>query len=267
MRPHAARPLLPAALLALLCTASCFTPLMYRTQDKGGVYMVLAVKADAPALEQAVRNTTQVVEARCSSLGVYCSAERQGGAGSNRIRVRVSGAQDFERVKSVLLAEGTLELRPVVSPPSPSPLKTYPTREAAGQAAGAEHDVMPFEDGPDASFIAVEREPVVTGLDLRDAHATSLTGQGTDNYQIAFTLRPEGAARFGAWTGANVGRYLAVVLNGKVRSVPSIQGQITDSGQISGTFNKQQAEDIAFTLKSGGLPAPVEALEEGTYKP
>ncbi len=269
MRPHATRSAVPAALLSLFCAAAvaCFTPAMFGPRDRGGVYMVLAIKADGPALEQAVRNASQVIETRCSALGVYCQVERQGGEGSNRIRLRVSGAQDFERVKAVLLAEGRLELRPVISPPSPSPLKTYPTRAAAGLAAGADYDMMPFEEGPNVTFLAVERTPVITGQDLRDARAMSRTGDGTGVYEIAFTLGPDGAERFGVWTGANVGRYLAIVLNGEVRSVPYIQGQITDSGQISGPFDRQQAEDIALTLRSGSLPAPVEVLEEGAYKP
>jgi preprotein translocase subunit SecD len=269
MKPHVAHSGVTAALLLLLCaaTTSCLTAGMFAPRDTGGVYIVLAVKADAPALEEAVRNALQVIEARCSALGIYCTAEREGGAGSNRIRLRVSGAKDFARVKAVLLAEGRLELRPVVSPSSPSPMQTYPTREAAEKAAGTNYDVAPFEEeGTGMVFLTVERKPVVTGLDLRSAEAASVLS-GENDYQINFTLRPEGASRFGAWTNANIGRYIAIMLNGRVRSAPYIKGQIFDTGQITGNFTRQQAEDVALTLRSGNMPAPIEVLEEGTYKP
>lgn len=49
--------------------------------------------------------------------------------------------------------------------------------------------------------------------------------------------------------------------------MPYIRSQITEDGQITGNFTREQAEDVALTLRSGGLPAPVEVLEEGTYKP
>jgi preprotein translocase subunit SecD len=270
MRTHGSRFLVAAALASLLCapSAACVVPGAFGPRDEGGVYMVLAVKAEPAAVEQAVRNTSMVIETRCAALGVYCRAERLGGEGSNRIRLRVSGARDFGRVKSVLLAEGRLELRPVVSPPSPSPIKFYPTREEAERAAGQKHDVAPYEEEEAAPvFLVVEREPVVSGSDLRSADAAPDAGSGGDNYTILFTLRPEGAARFGDWTGANVGRYLAIILNGKVRSTPYIKGPISDSGQITGNFGKAQAEEIALTLRSGHLPAPVEVLEEGAYKP
>ena len=267
MKRHAARLLIPAALLALLCAAAgCVTPWMFEPRDKGGVYMILAVRVEPASLEQAVGNVSRVIETRCSALGVYCRTERQGGAGSNRIKLFVSGAQDFGRVKSVLLTEGKLELRPVVSASWTMPLTTYPTREAAEKAAGERYDVAQFEEvGLSPVFLTVEREPVVTGADLRDASAAPENRPG--DYMIQFTLRPEGAMRFGEWTSANTGRYLAIILNGKVRSAPYIRGIITDSGQINGNFNKEQAEDIALTLRSGNMPAPVEVLEEGPYKP
>ena len=269
MRTHAVSFLILTALPSLLggAAASCVTPGVFGPRDEGGVYMILAVRAEPAALEQAVRNTSQVIATRCAYLGVYCRTERQGGQGSNRIRLRVSGAKDFGRVKAVLLAEGRLELRPVVSPPSPEPMTNYPTREAAEKAAGQTYDVAPYEEaGLPTVFLTVERKPVVTGTDVRDASAVEADPAG-ENYMIAFSLKPEAAVRFGDWTGANVGRYLAIILNGKVRSAPYIKGTITDSGQISGNFSKEQAEDVALTLRSGNMPAPLEVVEEGAYKP
>lgn len=274
MKTHAAASLIRAASLALVFAASvaCALPGLSGPRDTGGVYMILAVKADASAVEQAVAQASGVITARCDALGVYCNIERQGGAGSNRIKLRVSGAQDFPRVKSILLAEGKLELRPVVSMSYPAPMQTYPTREAAEHEAQPNSEVLLYEDGfaKHLSFLLIEREPVVTGLDVRDARAeTSFPDDGgeTGNYSISFSLKPEAAFRFGNWTDKNVGRYLAIVLNGKTRSAPYIKSRITDSGQITGDFTREQAEDVALTLRSGKLPTPIEVLEEGNYKP
>lgn len=270
MRTHHGRFLTAAALLPLLCgtaNSRLLPQLPEGRRDTGGVYLILGVRAAPAALEQSVRQTARVIETRCGYLGVYCKVERQGGKGSNRIKLRVSGAQDFARVKAVLLAEGRLELRPVVSPSSPRPLKSYRTRrEAAAAARTRNYEVMPYEElGVDKGFLTVEREPVVAGSDVRDASAFSIRGEG-DDYSVTFTLKPEAAQRFGAWTGANVYRYIAIILNGRVRSAPYIRGVITDNGQIIGNFTREQAEDIALTLRSGNLPARLEVLKEGTYK-
>jgi preprotein translocase subunit SecD len=60
---------------------------------------------------------------------------------------------------------------------------------------------------------------------------------------------------------------MAIVLNDRVQSAPFIKSQITDSGQITGRFTEQSAKDLALTLRSGALPAPLVYLEERTVGP
>lgn len=281
MKRQSKRPSPPLSLtvLFLLCVnVSCgllppsATPVPHTSTmppDRGGVRLVLAVKAEGEALEPSVERTFAVIKNRCDHLGIFCDLRREGGAGSKRLVLRVSGALDSSRVRSALLAQGLLELRPVVSPPNPWPPVTYPTRAEALAAAGVNHDVLPYagDDAEPGTFIVVERTRVITGQDLRDAEALSETSEHDGGYLIAFSLKPEGAARLGSWTEANIGRYVAVALNGEARSVPFIRSKITEDGQITGNFTKEQAEDVALTLRGGGLPAPVEVLEEGEYKP
>jgi preprotein translocase subunit SecD len=107
---------------------------------------------------------------------------------------------------------------------------------------------------------------VVDGSELRSAAATQ-SRAGSDDYQISFALKPAGADKFGAWTGANINEYMGVVLNDEVKSIAYIKSQISDSGEISGKFTKQSAEDLALTLRSGALPAPIEYQEERTVGP
>jgi preprotein translocase subunit SecD len=195
------------------------------------------------------------------------------------------GIQDPERVKKLLSAESKLELVHVISPPSPS-LQTYNTEEEAKASLGGtvptNRRVLPYAERTDSTaaggqaatdeaqkqkkWVVVESPAVVDGSELRSAAATQAQGGG-DSYQISFALKPAGAGKFGAWTGAHINDYMGVVLNDKVESIAFIKSQIFDQGEISGQFTKQSAEDLALTLRSGALPAPIEYMEERTVGP
>ncbi|HEY0323352.1 MAG TPA: hypothetical protein VGC66_20510 [Pyrinomonadaceae bacterium] len=252
----------PLVALLLLLSANLACTRFFRRQapqDKGGLLLVIAVKADSAQLEQSIARTIAVIERRCDQLAVYCKLERQG---SDQIELRISGGMEPERIKSVLLSEG-LEMRPVVSKPSPYPLESYSTQAEAATAAGTDKDVTLYNQDGKKSFVVVERTPIVTGEDVSRATAVPVS----NNYQVAFNLKSEGAARLRAWTGANINKYIAIILNKEARTVASIKSEIGDSGVITGRFTKQEAEDIAHVLMTGNLPAPVEMVKEGTYKP
>jgi preprotein translocase subunit SecD len=259
------------ALFLLLCPTLACSRLTGRfgPQDKGGTYLVITVKGDAWKLDQNIKETMSVIESRCNQLVIYCKLDRLAGEQADRFMLRISTTLEMPRVKSILLAEG-MELRPVVSPTYPAPLQIYVSREEAQAAAGKEHDVLPFADeeepGP-VGFLVLERAPVVTGQHVRGANAMAYRTGTTEDFYVTFALNPEGAGRMQAWTRANINRYLGVVLNQKVRSAPYIKSEILGSGEITGRFTKQQAEDVAMILKSGNLPAPIELMQEGIYKP
>ena len=258
--------LLPVLLLLVLTSACHRAGRVFEPKDEGGTYLIIDVHANSERLDEVIAQTMAVMQKRCERLDIYCKLERHGGAQSSRIMLRFSSPRDPERVKSVLLAEG-LELRAVVSPPSPAPVQTYQTLAEAAAAKDTDKDVMPYAERDKAErFVIVEGAPIVTGQDIRDAGVDNILG-GVNDYQINFHLTPAGAQRFGEWTGANINRYLAVVMNRRVRSVAYIRSQIFDSGQITGRFTKEEAEDAALVLMSGSLPVPIEALEEGTYQP
>jgi len=112
----------------------------------------------------------------------------------------------------------------------------------------------------------VGKNPVITGLDMRDASARS-SQYGGAAYEIDFSLLPDGARRFADATGKHVGDQLAIVLNNEVKSAPRINSQISDRGQITGNFTKKAAEDLSLILRSGALPAKAVYLEERTVGP
>ena len=116
-----------------------------------------------------------------------------------------------------------------------------------------------------ANWVVVESPAIVDGSELRNASAVQ-TSADSEAYQIAFSLRAEGAEKFGSWTGAHINNYIGVVLNGEIKSIAFIKSQINDQGEITGRFTKQSAEDLALTLRSGALPVPVKIVEEGANK-
>jgi preprotein translocase subunit SecD len=85
---------------------------------------------------------------------------------------------------------------------------------------------------------------------------------------VNFTLKPEASSKFRRATGANIGRQLAIVLDGQVTSAPVIEGEIpSGSGQITGIPTNEEALDLALVLRTGALPASLEYQEERTVGP
>ncbi len=85
---------------------------------------------------------------------------------------------------------------------------------------------------------------------------------------VSFTLTSRGGALFGDITGANVGRRLAIVLDGKIQSAPNILERIPrGQGSITGSFSEDEAQNLAIVLRSGALPAPVNIADERTVGP
>jgi len=246
----------------------------------------LSPTAQRALAEQATEQAHKIILSRLEGVGVVEPlVQRHGSQSSHQILVQMPGISDPQRVKELLKADSNLELVHVVSQPNPAPSQTYDSQEQAeasiaGSPAGS-RKVFPYSERteptaasqatPDNTqkekrWVVVQWPPVVGGNELRNASAVQATGGG-DAYQISFSLKPGGAAKFGAWTGANINQYMGVVLNDEVKSIAFIQSQIFDQGQISGRFTKQSAEDLALTLRSGALPAKIDYQEERTVGP
>jgi preprotein translocase subunit SecD len=255
------------------------------SQSGGNITWSLPTTAQAALKRQAVDQALKIIESRINAFGVKePTLQRHGAESAGQILLQMPGVEDPERVKNLIGAESNLSLMKVVSPPNPQPVQTYPTEDAAKASLGGtvpnNRKIMPYADRdeptaatsatPDPnkpkSFVVVEYPAIVDGSELREASAISRTGSDRD-YEINFSLKPNGAQKFGDWTGKNIGNYMAVVLNGQVKSAAYIKSQIFDSGQISGRFTKQSAEDLALTLKSGALPAKIEYQEERSVGP
>src|SRR5436190_2139931 len=237
--------------------------------------------------DSATDQAYKIIDSRINAIGVAePTLQRRGGQNSHEILLQMPGIDNPEHVKQLLAGQSHLELVHIISPPSPAPSQTYTSREEAlaslnsGGNVPANRRVLPYKERtdetttPDQSanapkpqkWVIVESPAIIDGIDLRTAQAIPERA-GSDKYQISFSLKKSGADKFGAWTGANVGEYMGVALNDEVKSIAYIKSQIFDQGEISGNFTKEQGDDLALTLRSGALPAPIEYQEERTVGP
>jgi preprotein translocase subunit SecD len=196
-------------------------------------------------IRRAVDQAIEVLRRRVDALGTTePNIQRQG---VDRILVQVPGLQDPQRLKDILGRTAKLEFR-LLSQQGAADVDMLPSKDAGGQR------------------VPVERQIIVEGGDLVDAQPAfdSRTNEPIVNFR--FNIR--GAQRFGQATTENIGRPLAIVLDNEVISAPTIQSAITGgSGQISGRFTVQQANDLAVLLRAGALPAKLTIVEERTVGP
>ncbi|MGO4571428.1 protein translocase subunit SecD [Microvirga sp. 2TAF3] len=196
-------------------------------------------------VRRAVDQSIEVIRKRIDFGGTTePSIQRQG---TDRVLVQVPGLQDPQRLKELLGRTAKLEFRML------------------GQQGAADVDMLPMRDAG-GQKVPVERRVIVEGGDLVDAQPAfdSRTNEPIVNFR--FNIR--GAQRFGQATTENIGRALAIVLDNEVISAPTIQSAITGgSGQISGRFTVQQAQDLAVLLRAGALPAKLTVVEERTVGP
>ena len=168
--------------------------------------------------------------------------------GSDRILVELPGLDDPTRIKSLLGKTANLTFRLVVQNEEPG--------------FGSEN--LMFEDGSEE--VIVSKRIIVSGENLVDAKPR-MDNQNNETV-VSFSFDRVGAKRFAKVTTSEVGKRLAIVLDGKIISAPVIREPIVGgSGQISGGFTFQSATDLALLLRSGALPAPLNIIEERTVGP
>jgi preprotein translocase subunit SecD len=214
--------------------------------------------------EDAVVQARQTIERRVNELGVTEPDIAQQGEGGDQILVQLPGVTDVERAKEIIRSTGLLELKIVEQGPAPTAETLAP-----GGVAPPGMDVVPGgsgEAGEPATtvYYLVRKVAAVSGRDLRNARPSL-----DENNQpaVSFTLNSEGGRKFGKVTGDNIGRQLAIVLDGRVQSAPRIDGRITTDGRITGAFTQEEVQNLSLILRSGALPASLTYLEERTIGP
>jgi len=222
--------------------------------EKGG--LITLTPSDAALTErirQAVDQSIQIIERRVNELGlVEPTIQREG---IERILVQVPGLQDPSRLKEILGKTAKLDFRLVDMSMS--------VEQALASHPPADSEIL---DGEKGEKYLIEKRVLVSGADLIDAQPGF--DQRNGEPIVSFRFNSSGARKFAEATQQNVGKPFAIVLDNKVISAPVIREPILGgSGQISGSFTVQQANDLAILLRAGALPAPLTIVEERTVGP
>jgi preprotein translocase subunit SecD len=225
--------------------------------DAGGGLIRLTVPQAAVTdrIRQAVEQSIQIVERRVNELGtVEPLIQRQG---TDRILVQVPGLQDPTRLKELLGKTAKLDFRMVDL--------TVPADQATQGRVPADSEVLMSSTSPKTPYV-IKKQVLVSGGDLTDAQPGF--DQRSGEPIVSFRFNTSGSRKFAQATTDNVGQPFAIVLDNEVISAPVIREPITQgSGQISGSFTVQQANDLAILLRAGALPAPLTIIEERTVGP
>ncbi len=225
--------------------------------DAGGGLIRLTVPQAAitERIRQSVEQSIQIVERRVNELGtVEPLIQRQG---VDRIMVQVPGLQDPTRLKEILGKTAKLDFRMVDS--------TVPPDQAQQGRVPADSEILMSSTSPKVPYV-IKKQVLVAGGDLTDAQPGF--DQRSNEPIVSFRFNTSGARKFALATTENVGQPFAIVLDNEVISAPVIREPITGgSGQISGSFTVQAANDLSILLRAGALPAPLRIIEERTVGP
>lgn len=207
--------------------------------------------------EEAFQQAMSTIRNRIDQLGVTEPVvQRYGDVGDYEMLVQLPGIGDVDRIKEVMQSTALLELKLVDA----GPFATESDAKANyGGSIPADLEVLIMGarvENPQTYYVT-RRSAGITGRDLK----TAFTSQDRNGHPaVGFNLTAEGARRFAQLTEQNIGKRLAIVLDGKIQSAPQIDVRISDSGIIEGGsagFLLKEAQDLALVLRSGALPASV----------
>jgi preprotein translocase subunit SecD len=226
--------------------------------DVGGglIRLTPTEAATTDRIRQTVEQSIPIIEKRVNELGlVEPTVQRQG---VDRILVQVPGLGDPRRLIELVGKTAKLEFRLVDQTMNP--------QEAMQGRVPADSELLYEGKGEQKIPVLVYKQVIVEGADLTDAQATF--DQRTSEPVVSFRFNTTGARKFAQVTQENVGRPFAIVLDNEVISAPVIREPILGgSGQISGNFTVQTANDLAILLRAGALPAKLTPIEQRVVGP
>ena len=231
-------------------------------QGAGRVVLTLRPREAAAIKDLAVRQGLETIRNRVDQFGVAEPSIQQ--QGENRILVQLPGVQDPERAKALIGKTALLEFKL---------LDDRMDAETALRSGIPEGDEILYQRRVDKETkqerkipYLVQKKVLLTGRDLATARVS--IDQNTSEPYVSVDFNAAGAKAFADLTDANVGRRLAIILDGNIHSAPQIRERIPSGrAQITGGFSSDEATDLAIVLRAGALPAPVQVLEERTVGP
>lgn len=269
------------------------------TGENGPVLSYALTKVNRSQIEeQSVSKSIEVIRNRIDEFGV--TEPEIVSQGTDRIVVQLPGVRDIDRAKELIGKTAKLEFKLVNADVPFATVQSWLERAKAqgivfkkGERFSVYLDSLNEylkKDLPEGYILAFERDinpqtnevvseipylvdaaARITGDNLQDARV--LIDQQKNEPYVSLEFKPQGAKLFEDLTGENVGRQLAIILDGNVYSAPTVQTRIGGGrAQITmgtGGFNKimQQARDLALVLRAGALPVQLDFLEQRTVGP
>ena len=228
---------------------------------KGGIDLVYQVDIDSIAendsINDAVNRSVEIIRNRIDMYGIAePSIKAQEG---NRIRIQLPGVKDPERVKKLIQNTAMLQFH-VVLDQAASAAQLEPVNPATEIVL-----MSPATNKQMAMWYKLNKTPDVTGRDLKYAKV-AFDEMSSPMVHLEFNM--DGAAKFARVTGEHVNKQLAIVLDNKVHSAPTIQQRITGGfASITGRFSFEEASNLSIVLRAGALPANLIALESRVVGP
>ncbi|MVN88664.1 protein translocase subunit SecD [Deinococcus sp. HMF7620] len=213
---------------------------------KGGLRIELAPESGTASRAELDRVKT-VIENRINALGVAEPTVTI--AGGKRVVVEIPGATPAvqDRARNIIKQTARLEFRVVQDGAQPDP-----TLQQSNPRTGG--------------YTLAQLGPVqATGEVIQDAQAG--TDPQSGRWVVTFQNTDKGAQTFGDFTGKNVGKLMAVVLDDQIQSVATIQVRLFRDVQITGNFSPEEANQLALVLKSGALPIKIKTEAERSIGP
>lgn len=221
--------------------------------DQGRISLVYTEEAVRDLSRRMVEQSIQIVERRINEYGTaepYIQSQ-----GDDRILLQLPGVDDPGRVKELLGKTAKMTFRLV---------HRDADRLAPGSRPPAGTEWLENND-EGGTVLPVYKQILISGENLMDAQLAFDQDYGRP--QVSFRFDAAGSRKFASFTAKNIGRRMAIVLDGKVLSAPVIQTMIPGHGVITGNFSPETANDLALLMRSGALPAPLTILEERSVGP
>lgn len=211
----------------------------------------------------AVRQGVETIRNRVDQFGVAePTITRQG---DDRILIQLPGVQDPERAKALIGKTALLEFKMLDE-------RTSVEDAAAGRLPEGSELVYQRRVDKETKVerkipYVVQKRALLTGAELNRAEVQS-DPNSAGNWQVSIEFDAKGTRIFGDITEQNVGKMLAIMLDGSLYSAPRINERIPGGrAVVTGQFTVDDARDLAIVLRAGALPAPVTILEERTVGP
>jgi len=232
---------------------------------QGGISVTLQALPEEGAGDMAAKmeKAAEIVRRRVNALGL--TEPVVAAQGNNRVLVQIPGEQDPERVLKIIGSTAQLQFREVlelVSPDSENYEQTQvtsinPDDLEAYQALKDQEIVL--EKEVEGEVYKVRLGPTrLTGDIIKNAEAAVDTSE-KGGFKITFELTDEATPQFAALTRELLNKQLAIVLDYRIESFPTVQSEITEgTGEITGSFSREEARDLALVLKMGALPVEFE---------